>query len=226
MGDSMKRITFVAVIHTDMDSIEQARSTVSSVRPEVVAVELDKDRFEQIMNQAEGTEIPQPTGNAVESLLHQIALLEQDLGQIVGSGVGNEMKAAIEEGRKIGAKIALVDRPIKDTISALMKAPLDEIYKLMEMIPQASEEIEDEGAIDLISMLKEDETVDALMDQFETEFPSLFDVLVKQRDEYVANALLKILNDVQGQIVAVLGAGHIEGVKAALERLLKIESAS
>jgi pheromone shutdown protein TraB len=64
------------------------------------------------------------------------------------------------------------------------------------------------------------------MDQFETEFPSLFDVLVKQRDEYVANALLKILNDVQGQIVAVLGAGHIEGVKAALERLLKIESAS
>jgi pheromone shutdown protein TraB len=226
MVNEIDRIIFVAVIHTDIDSIKHARTTVKKMNPDVVAVELDKERYEQLMNQSEDTEIPHPSGNAVEGLLYQIALLEKDLGQIVGSGVGNEMLAAIEEGRKIGAKIALVDRPIRDTINALMKIPLDEIYKLMGLIPQATDEIEDGSAFDLISMLKEDGTVGTLMEQFETEFPMLFDVLVKQRDEYVARALLTILNDVQGKIVVVLGAGHIDGVKSALERLLKTESAS
>jgi pheromone shutdown protein TraB len=224
--NEMERVIFVAVIHTDIDSIERARSTVKSVRPEVVAVELDKERYEQLMNHSEDSEIPQPSGNAVEGMLQQIALLEKDLGQVVGSGVGNEMRAAIDEGREIGAKIALVDRPLRETISALMKVPLDEIYKLMGLIPQASEEIEGGNALDFLSQLKEEGSVNSLMEEFETEFPNLFDVLVKQRDEYVAHALVTILNDVQGKIVAVLGAGHIEGVKYALERLLKTESAS
>jgi pheromone shutdown protein TraB len=209
-----------------MESIEQARSMVKKVRPDVVAVELDRERYEQLMNQTEYSEVPQPSGNAVESLLYQIALLEKDLGQIIGSGVGNEMVAAIEEGRKIDAKIALVDRPMRDTVNALMKVPLDEIYKLMGLIPQATDDIENGNGFDLISMLKEEETVDTLLEQFETEFPMLFNVLVRQRDEYVAHALLTILNDVQGKIVVVLGAGHIDGVKSALKQLIKTESAS
>ncbi|MHA2081127.1 MAG: hypothetical protein ACW99H_08290 [Candidatus Thorarchaeota archaeon] len=44
---------------------------------------------------------------------------------------------------------------------------------------------------------------------------------MEQRDQYVAKALHYILNDVEGKIVAVLGAGHIQGVKAALEKLLQ-----
>ena len=226
MANAMDRVVFVSVIHTDFDSIERVRSTVKNVSPDVVAVELDKERYEQLMNQSEDPELPPPSSNEVENLLQQIALLERNLGQVVGSGVGNEMRAAIEEGREIGAKIALVDRPLRDTIGALMRVPLDEIYKLMGLFPQASEDIEGGNALDLISMLKEDGTVDSLMEEFETEFPALFDVLVKQRDEYVAQALLTILNDVQGKIVVVLGAGHIEGVKSTLERLLKTESAA
>ena len=225
MTTETDRIIFVAVIHTDHDSIERARAMVKKVKPDVVAVELDKERYELIMNGSEEMEIPQPSGNVVNGLLYQIALLEKDLGQVIGSGVGNEMRAAIDEGREVGAKIALVDRPLQETVGALMKVPLDEIYKLMGLIPQATEEIEGENAFDLVSMLKEEGTIDDLMDQFETEFPGLFDVLVKQRDEYVAQALLTILNDVQGKIVVVLGAGHIDGVKSALTRLLKTDSA-
>jgi hypothetical protein len=226
MNTETDRIIFVAVIHTDHDSIEHARSTVKKEKPDVVAVELDKERYEILINESEEKEIPEPSGNAVDGLLYQIALLEKNLGQVIGSGVGNEMRAAIDEGRGIGAKIALVDRPLKETVRALMKVPLDEIYKLMGLIPQATEEIEGQNAFDFVSMLKDEGTVDNLMDQFETEFPALFDVLVKQRDEYVAQALLKILNDVKGKIVVVLGAGHIDGVKSALERLLITESAS
>ena len=88
------------------------------------------------------------------------------------------------------------------------------------MLPDATKDIENGGAGDLLAMLKEDGAVDNLMEQFRAEFPGLANVLIEQRDQYVAKALHFIMNDVEGKIVAVLGAGHIQGVKSALEQLL------
>ena len=221
VGES-ERIVFVSVIHTDLDSVDEARRVVRETKPEVVAVELDHDRYHQLLNPPEEGEvqIPQP-GDMAQDLMQQLALLEKSLGEITGSDVGDEMLAAIEEGRAIGAKIALVDRPMTATVQAMMQVPVDELYRLTGMLPDATKDIENGGASDLLAMLKEDGAVEDLMKQFRDEFPGLASVLIEQRDQYVAKALQFILNDVKGKIVAVLGAGHIQGVKAALDMLLK-----
>ncbi|MHA1963874.1 MAG: TraB/GumN family protein [Candidatus Thorarchaeota archaeon] len=221
MGES-ERIVFVSVIHTDVESVEEARRVVRETKPDVVAVELDRDRYQQLMNPPEEGEIVNPgSGDMAQDLMQQLAILEKSLGQITGSNVGDEMLAAIEEGRSIGAKIALVDRPMITTVQAMMQVPVEEMYRLTGMLPDATKDIENGGAIDLLAMLKEDGAVDDLMEQFKSEFPGLANVLIEQRDQYVAKALHYILNDVEGKIVAVLGAGHIQGVKAALEKLLQ-----
>jgi pheromone shutdown protein TraB len=213
---------FVSVIHTDVESVEEARRVVRETKPDVVAVELDRDRYQQLMNPPEEGEIVNPgSGDMAQDLMQQLAILEKSLGQITGSNVGDEMLAAIEEGRSIGAKIALVDRPMITTVQAMMQVPVEEMYRLTGMLPDATKDIENGGAIDLLAMLKEDGAVDDLMEQFKSEFPGLANVLIEQRDQYVAKALHYILNDVEGKIVAVLGAGHIQGVKAALEKLLQ-----
>jgi pheromone shutdown protein TraB len=216
------RVVFVAVIHTDVESVEVARRVVRETKPDVVAVELDHDRYQQLLNPPEKREIVVPgAGDMAQDLMQQLAILEQSLGAITGSDVGDEMLAAIEEGRAIGAKIALVDRPMTATVQAMMQVPVDEMYRLTGMLPDATKDIEDGGASDLLAMLKEDGAVEDLMKQFRLEFPGLSNVLIEQRDQYVAKALHYILNDVEGKIVAVLGAGHIQGVKAALEQLLQ-----
>ncbi|NHI88747.1 MAG: hypothetical protein EAX87_04430 [Candidatus Thorarchaeota archaeon] len=222
MVDALERIIFVSVIHTDLESVDKARRVVRETRPEVVAVELDHDRYNQLMNPPENQEIQDPSsGDMAQNLMQQLAMLESSLGGITGSNVGDEMMAAIEEGRAIGAKIALVDRPISATVQAMMQVPVEEIYKLTGMLPDATKDIEEGGASDLLSMLKEDGAVDDIMSQFRSEFPHLAHVLIEQRDQYVAEALHFILNDVQGRIVAVLGAGHIQGVIKALKHLSK-----
>jgi pheromone shutdown protein TraB len=219
---ALERIVFVSVIHTDLESVNKARRVVRETRPEVVAVELDHDRYNQLMKRLENQEIHDPSsGDMAQDLMQQLAILEKSLGDITGSNVGDEMMAAIEEGRSIGAKIALVDRPISATVQAMMQVSVEEIYKLTGMLPDATKDIEEGGACDLLSMLKEDGAVDDIMSQFKSEFPGLAHVLIEQRDQYVANALHFILNDVQGKIVAVLGAGHIQGVINALEHLSK-----
>jgi pheromone shutdown protein TraB len=220
--DALERIVFVSVIHTDLESVNKARRVVRETRPEVVAVELDHDRYNQLMNHPEHGEIQDPSsGDMAQDLMQQLAILESSLGDITGSNVGDEMMAAIEEGRAIGAKIALVDRPISATVQAMMQVPVEEIYKLTSMLPDATKDIEEGGASDLLSMLKEDGAVDDIVSQFKSEFPGLTHVLIEQRDQYVAEALHFILNDVQGKIVAVLGAGHIQGVINALKHLSK-----
>ena len=215
-----ERIVFVSVIHTDIESVEEARRVVRETKPEVVAVELDHDRYQQLMNPPEEGEIVAPGAeDMAQDLMLQLAILEKSLGKITGSDVGDEMLAAIEEGRAIGAKIALVDRPMIATVQAMMQVPVDEMYRLTGMLPDATKEIEEGGASDLLAMLKEDGAVDDLMEQFRSEFPGLANVLIEQRDQYVAKALHFILNDVEGGIV--LGAGHIQGVKTALDQLLQ-----
>ena len=220
MVDESERIVFVPVIHTDVESVEEARRVVREIRPVVVAVELDHDRDHQLMNPPEeGENVDQGAGDMAQELMQQLAILEKSLGDITGSDVGDEMLAAIEEGRAIGAKIALVDRPMVATVQAMMQVPVDEMYRLTGMLPDATEDIENGGASDLLAMLKEDGAVEDLMKQFREEFPGLANVLIEQRDQYVAKALHFILNDVEGKIVAVLGAGHIQGVKTALEQM-------
>ena len=220
--NQLDRVVFVAVIHTDVESVEEARRVVREIKPAVVAVELDHERYEHLQNpdtESELTTMPL-TGDTAQDLMQQLAAMEQALGGITGSNVGDEMMAAIEEGRAIDAKIALVDRPMKTTIQAMMAVPINELYGLIEMLPDATKDIQEGGAIDLMDMLKQDGAVDDIVEQFRTEFPGLTKVLIEERDLYVANALHFILNDVEGKIVAVLGAGHIQGVKAALEDLI------
>ena len=222
VGNQFDRVVFVAVIHTDLDSVEEARRVVQEVRPTVVAVELDRERFEHLSNPDAHKEIATMplTGDTAQDLMQQLAVMEQALGGITGSNVGDEMMAAIEEGRAVGAKIALIDRPMKTTVQAMMRVPLDELYGLIKMLPDATKDIEESGATDILDMLKQDGAVDDIIEQFRSEFPGLAKVLIEERDQYLAQALHFILNDVQGKIVVVLGAGHIQGVKSALEELL------
>ncbi len=222
MGNNVDRVIFVPVIHTDTESVEAARKTVIDTEPDVVAVELDRTRYHQLSNpdpvSVESTEIQ--SGNAIQDLMLQIAKMEKDLGNLTGADVGNEMLAAIEAGRSIGARIALVDRPIEATAQALARIPLDEIYRLSGVIPGAVENLDEGEADDIISLLKEDGAVDDLMDDFRTEFPTLARVLIDERDEFIARAIKSIMNDVDGKIVVVLGAGHIDGVTSTLKRML------
>lgn len=222
LGTQLDRVVFVAVIHTDLESVEEARRVVREIKPTVVAVELDHDRYEYLKNPNEHNELTTMplTGDTAQDLMHQLAAMEQALGGFTGSNVGDEMMAAIKEGRAIDAKIALVDRPMKKTIQAMMTVPLNELYGLLDMIPDVTKDIEEGGAFDLMDMLKQDGAVDDIVEQFRTEYPGLTRILIEERDQYVAKALHFILNDVQGKIVVVLGAGHIQGVKAALEDLL------
>jgi len=127
------------------------------------------------------------------------------------------MIAALEEAKKNNLKVALIDRDISITLKrAWRKMGFREKFRLSweflkALIGYDEEEME---KIDLKELMKED-VISSLMKEFSEIAPSVSTVLIKERDEYIAK---KISDESKnGRVLAVVGAGHIEGIKKHLE---------
>jgi pheromone shutdown protein TraB len=62
-----------------------------------------------------------------------------------------------------------------------------------------------------IEKIKEKDTLSEVMEYFQQMSPKAFDVLVTERDAYMARMLLDI--PPEENVVAVVGAGHQKGIK-------------
>ena len=71
----------------------------------------------------------------------------------------------------------------------------------------------DEEDVD-IEELKNPENLDDLMEMFKDEAPSVYEVLVHERDAYLAGKILQIPQD---HVIAVVGAGHQPGIERYLD---------
>ena len=76
----------------------------------------------------------------------------------------------------------------------------------------SNEEVEPEE----IEKLKERNEMDSMMNELSEYMPVIKTVLIDERDQYLAS---KIWESEGNNIVAVLGAGHLPGVQAYLEKL-------
>jgi len=123
-----ERLVIVGTVHVDPSSVREARNTIREVNPSVVALELDQGRLNALVQQESGTARPGKSWSGLSVLL--LGLLERVAGQLTGSMPGKEMLGAAEEAGRIGARIALVDMPIEQTVGLLRKIPVGEKVKL------------------------------------------------------------------------------------------------
>ncbi len=72
---------------------------------------------------------------------------------------------------------------------------------------------DEEDEID-IEELKNPDNLDELMEFFKDESPKVYEVLVQERDAYLAGNLLRIPQD---HVLAVVGAGHKPGINRYLD---------
>ena len=147
-----------------------------------------------------------------------LSSIQRRLGKDQGVEPGSEMIAAINEAKKNNLKIALVDRDISITLKrAWKKMGFREKIRLTWEFLKAivGYEEEDLGQIDLKEMMDQD-IISTMMDEFGEIAPSVSEVLIHERDKYIAK---KILNESQkGRVVAVIGAGHLKGIKEYLTK--------
>ncbi len=220
-----RQIILIGTAHVSKESARLVNEVIDKEKPDTVGVELCKKRYDSIRKKSkwEDTKITKIIKEGKTQLFLANLLLssfQKRIGEDLKITPGDEMIQAINAGKKSSAKIVLLDRDIQVTLKrAWREMSISEKFKLTYSLIAGliqPEEIEEE----MIEQLKEKDIVTQMMEELGREIPSAKKVLIDERDIYIAN---KILASPGKKIVAVVGAGHIEGIKKHLKKKEDIE---
>ena len=216
-------IILIGTAHISKESVEEVKKAIEKYKPDIVAVELCKRRHEAITkkDQWENTPITSllKSNNAYLMLAQTfLSSIQRRLGKEYGVEPGSEMIAALNEAKKRNLKVALIDRDISITLKrAWKKMGIREKFRLTweffkAILGYDEEELEE---LDLKELMNQD-VISSMMEEFGEIAPSASTVLIHERDEYIAKKILD--ESKKGKVVAVVGAGHIQGIKKHLEK--------
>ncbi len=218
-GSESHEIIIVGTAHVSEKSVQEVVSKIEETRPDIVAVELCSARYRALIGQEEQKDIKISellSGGKLSFFLVQLflAYVQRKIGEELGVKPGSEMLAAIEAARKAGARVALVDRDIGITIQRFWSAMgfFDKIRLVGSMLPAAFGKGGEEIDIDSITQA---DIVSQMISEFRKISPGAANVLVDERDAYLARNLFLLSK--QGRVLAVVGAGHRGGIARHLE---------
>ncbi|MFH1424578.1 MAG: TraB/GumN family protein [archaeon] len=212
-----KEYLLVGTAHVSKQSVQDVKKIIDEEKPDVVAVELCERRYETLRDKDKWRDTELSTiikeGRAHLFLANLIlSNFQRKIGEKLGVEPGAEMLAAIESTEKIGSKVELIDRDIQVTMKrALSAMGFFEKLKLMGTLifETFSAEIDEEA----IEELKEKDVLEEAMGALAESAPGVKRVLIDERDEYLAGKLTGLEGK---KILAVIGAGHLKGVKEKL----------
>src|SRR5665647_705901 len=217
----MAEIKIVGTAHVSQQSVDEVRAAIADFAPDVVAIELDNARFTALKKQARDPSVSDVLEvKNFNSLLVQwlLAYLQRKIGIDVGVEPGAEMKIAIEEAELRGIPIALVDRDIRLTLLRFWSSlGFIEKIKMFWALITSIAEIDNGQEIDIES-LKEQNVIDAVMEEFRKFSPNGARALIDERDAFIAHQLILLkVQRPEGRILAVVGAGHRQGISNFLD---------
>ncbi len=215
--DVDENLRLLGTAHVATASVEAVKQNIEEWNPEIVAVELCKSRYEALTQDRrldkEGLLKVIKEGKAPMVLLQSLLAAEQrKLGMDEGQQPGAELLAAVEAANEFDLEVELVDRDIQTTLRrAWNKMRFKEKMGLMWAL-LAEEEEEEE--LEFEQMLSDKDLLTSLMEELREVSPGAGEVLIDERDEFIARKISAIRG--RGKVLAVLGAGHLEGVSKLL----------
>ncbi len=223
-----KEIILIATAHVSKDSAELVKRVIEEERPDSVCIELDEDRYQNVIKPKawEETDLikvikTKKVGFMIANLF--LSSYQKKMALKLNTPVGGEMIQGLESAKETGAELVLADRSIQVTFLRIWRAlNLWDKAKLVGSLLFTSEEDTDITDDDLQRMLEED-MLEAAMAGLKKEFPKVGQILISERDQFLA---AKIKTAPGKKVVAILGGGHVPGIKKELFEDRDIESIS
>ncbi len=210
-----KEVLLVGTAHVSEESAELATRLITEEKPDTVCVELCQPRYQAIRdkNQWRQMDIFQVIKEKKAFLLLANLLLasfQKKIAEKFNIRPGADMIAAIEAAEKTGACLHLVDREIRTTLARAWNAlgwwgKIKLLFQSLLSISGA-----DDIAIEDIERLKQEDVLQMVLAELEKSQPVLQKILIDERDRYLAH---KIRTAPGRTIVAVVGAGHLNGIR-------------
>ncbi len=223
-----KEILLIATAHVSKESAELVKKVIEEERPDSVCIELDEDRYQSLTKPKawEDTDLikvikAKKVGFMIANLF--LGSYQKKMAVKLGNPVGGEMIQGIESAKETGATLVLADRNIQTTFLRIWrKLKFWDKVKLLGSLLFSSEDETDITSDDLQKLLEED-MIEAAMSGLKKEFPKIGEILISERDQYLA---AKIKEAPGKKVVAVLGGGHVPGIKQEIFKEQNLEAIS
>lgn len=213
-----RRFVLVGAAHISRESADLARQVIEAERPDCVCLELDPQRYaalsqKQRFESLDLKEIIRRRQLAPLIMNLILAAYQHQLGGQLGVLPGTEQLEAARLAQERGIPVALCDREVRVTLrrawgTLSLWRKLGLLVTLMGAMFEKPELTEDD-----LRELRQQDIVSRLMRELGDAFPALKRVLIDERDTYLTEKMRQVAGR---RIVAVVGAGHVSGIRAAL----------
>jgi len=213
-----KIIYLVGTAHISQESVDLVQQVIEKEQPDTVCLELDADRFQSMSDkdQWKKLDLKQIIKKKQLSTLFISMLMasyQKKLGAQMGVEPGAELMAAARCAEENQIPISLCDRDVRVTLRRAWKSTsfFRKGYLLSFLIASAfdNSEIDEEQ----LTELRKKDVLEKMLDEMGDNLPELKKVLIDERDVYLSE---KIKSSRGEKIVAVVGAGHVCGIKRQL----------
>ena len=210
-----KEITLVGTAHVSRESVELVEDVINREQPDTVCVELCQARFQSIQKKDQWLDmdivkvIKEKKSFLLLSNL-MLASFQKRIGDKLGVKPGEEMIRAIDTAKSTGAEICLADREITVTLSRTWRSTgfWNKMKLLFQLVLSMGgvDEIDEKD----IEEMKQADMLESILSEVEKSHPELRKILIDERDRYLAQ---KIKTAPGNKVVAVVGAGHVPGIR-------------
>ena len=224
-----KKILLIGTAHISQSSVDEVNTVINQENPDTVCIELCSSRYQAMLakDQWKNMDIFKVIREGKSFLLFANLIMtafQKRLGSRLGVKPGSEMFEAANVAEKLNSELVLADRDVKITLQRTWRGM--RFWGKMKVLGQllASLFIREEISKEEIEKLKESDALSEAMKMLAEQSPEMKRVLIDERDQYMAE---KIRQSMGKLVVAVVGAGHVQGLTAELENkhnLAELES--
>jgi pheromone shutdown-related protein TraB len=227
IGDT--RVTLLGTAHVSRASADQVAAELDSGAYAAVAIELCPSRFDALTqpDKLQQLDLMQVLRQGKASMVMAnlaMAAYQQRLGEQLGIEPGAEMRTAVEQAEVHGLPVVLIDREIGTTLKRTARGlswwRRAALFSGLLASLVSREEVSEED----IEHLKEGDVLETTFAEFAHDRQDLYQPLIAERDRYMAAKLRESVAANPGQhTLAVVGAGHLQGIARHLEDSVAVD---
>ena len=223
--DNGDEIILVGTAHVSQNSVDEVRQVIEEENPDRICLELDKGRYDSKTKESSYANMDLvkvfKEGKTFLLLANTaLASFQKKMGTQTGSAPGEEILGAGKIATEKGIPFSLCDREIQVTLKrAWSKSNLWNKAKLIGTLLSSAFDKE-EFKPEELEELKKSDTLQEMMNELAKELPGAKEALIDERDRYLATNIMEAPGHKK---VAVIGAGHANGIIKTIEKLEKGE---
>jgi pheromone shutdown protein TraB len=205
-------IELLGVAHV-VDLKEKLTAALKEFGPKAIAVELDPDRLQALLEKAQGGN-KGPLGRDIPFTMRLWAHMQDRLASELGDVPGSEMLLALDVSKDLRVPLFLIDDPISSVGPRLISSlsPKERVLLLVSSViafitPSkiVKKELEQYSE-------SRDDYVNAMREQF----PTVARVLLDERNIHMADRL-RIIAKQYERVAVVIGDAHVMGIETLLK---------